>query len=322
VPLVAKGNSKRVVYAALVGNALIAATKFAAAAMTGSSAMLSEAVHSLVDTGNQVLLLLGMRRAAQPPTGRHPFGFGRELYFYGFVVAVLIFGLGAGWSLYEGVAHLTAPRKTVDPVVNYMVLGLSLAFESASFAVGIREFRRAKGERRWLEALRQSKDPAMFVALVEDSAAIIGLFIAFAGIAASELLGDPRYDAAASVMIGLVLAVVAIFLAIECKSLLIGESAGREVIERIRRVAARDPRVGRVAEVLTTHFGPDNVLLNLGIEFAPDLSARDVLDAIDDIEAAIRREVPIVRRIYVEATRPSGAAERSAEERRAQRGGR
>jgi cation diffusion facilitator family transporter len=319
---VAEGNSKLVVYAALIGNALIAATKFAAAALTGSSAMLSEAVHSLVDTGNEILLLLGMRRAMRPPTRGHPFGFGRELYFHGFVVAVLIFGLGAGWSVYEGVAHLTAPHETVDPLVNYVVLGLSLAFESASFAIGLREFGRTKGGRSWLEALRHSKDPAMFVALLEDSAAIIGLVVALAGIVAAELLGDPRYDAAASVVIGLVLAGVAIFLAIECKSLLIGESAGGDVIDRIRKVAARHPAVRRVAEVLTTHFGPDNVLLNLGVEFAPDLSASDVLDAIDEIEAAIRREVPIVRRIYVEAARPAIIPESGVEQRHASANGR
>ena len=183
--------SKRVIYAALVGNLLVASTKFVASGLTGSSAMASEAVHSLVDTGNEILLLYGLHRAAKPPDELHPLGHGRELYFWSFIVALLVFTLGAGVSLYQGVRHIIAPAPMSHPIVNYVVLGLALVFEGGSWGVAIKEFRAAKGKRGYLEAARQSKDPTMFMVLFEDTAALIGLMIALAGITASHVLGRP-----------------------------------------------------------------------------------------------------------------------------------
>ncbi len=229
--------SKRVIYAALVGNLLVALTKFVAAGLTGSSAMASEAVHSLVDTGNEVLLLYGLRHAARPPDELHALGHGRELYFWSFVVTILIFALGAGVSLYQGIHHLVAPMPISSPIVNYVVLGLALVLKSGSWGVAIKEFRSTKGKRGYFEAVRQSKDPTMFMVLFEDTAALLGVAIALAGIAASQALDRPDLDRAASIGIGLLLAIVAIFLARESKGLLIGEAASSEVDLRDRASA-------------------------------------------------------------------------------------
>src|SRR3954451_9330809 len=213
-------GSRTVIYAALAGNAAIAATKFAAGWHTGSSAMLSEAVHSTVDTGNQLLLLHGLRRAARPPTPEHPFGHGLQLYFWAFVVAVLIFGLGAGLSILEGIGKVREPHPVENAWVNYLVLGLALAFEGAVWLVALRAFRAEKGPRGWLEAVRASKDPTVFTVLFEDSAAMLGLLVALLGVFLSERLALPVLDGAASVAIGLILAGTAAFLAYECQSLL------------------------------------------------------------------------------------------------------
>src|SRR6266851_10067087 len=204
-----RSSRKLVVYAALLGNLLVALTKFVAAALTGSSAMVSEAIHSLVDTGNEVLLLYGLRRAARPPDQLHPLGYGRELYFWSFIVTILIFALGAGVSMYEGIRHVMAPAPISNPVVNYVVLGLALVVEGASWGVAIKEFRAVKGKRGYFEAVRHSKDPTMFMVLFEDTAAIIGIMIALAGIAASQALRRPVLDGVASIGIGLLLGVVA-----------------------------------------------------------------------------------------------------------------
>jgi len=213
----ARRSSKKVVYAALLGNVLVALTKFAAAGLTGSSAMVSEAIHSLVDTGNEILLLYGLRRAARPPDELHPLGHGRELYFWSFIVTLLIFALGAGVSVYEGISHVIAPVPISNSIVNYVVLGLAFVFEGISWGVAIKEFRSAKGKRGYFEAVRQSKDPTMFMVLFEDTAALIGLMIALAGIATSEALDRSVLDGAASIGIGVLLGVVAMFLAREAK---------------------------------------------------------------------------------------------------------
>src|SRR5437867_10965299 len=222
-------SSKKVVYAALLGNVLVALTKFAAARLTGSSAMVSEAIHSLVDTGNEILLLYGVRRTARPAVELQPLGHGRELYCWSVIVTLLIFALGAGVSVYEGVSHVIAPVPISNSIVNYVVLGLAFVFEGISWGVAIKEFRSAKGKRGYFEAVRQSKDPAMFMVLFEDTAAVIGVLIALAGIGASETLGLPILDGVASIGIGIVLAVVAMFLAREAKGLLIGEPAEMDV---------------------------------------------------------------------------------------------
>jgi len=296
----AEGSTK-VVVAALAGNLAIAVTKFIASALTGSAAMFSEAIHSVVDSGNQVLLLYGIRRSRRPATPEHPFGFGREVYFWSFVVAVLLFGIGAGLSLYDGWVALRNPRPVETPWVNFTVLGIAFLFEGASWLIALREFRRSTRGLRLLSAVHRSKNPSVFVVLFEDSAALVGLVLAAAGLAAGEITGNPVYDAWASLGIGTVLAVVAALLAYESKGLLIGEAADRRVIEGIRRIVGEEPRVKRTIDVLTMHLGPDDVLLNMSAEFQDELTADDVEDTIFALEGRIRGQFPQVRRIFVEA---------------------
>ena len=254
--MAAHGGSKTVIYAALAGNLAIAVTKFAAAFFTGSSAMLSEGVHSLVDTGNGGLLLYGMHRAARPPDRTHPLGHGRELYFWSFIVALLVFALGAGVSFYEGVVHIMAPEPVANPKINYIVLGLSMLFEGSSWYVALKEFRQQKGKQGWLQAVQSSKDPSVYTILFEDSAALLGLIVAFAGILAAELLDMPELDGAASIGIAIILGATAIFLARESKGLLIGEPASPEVQAKVLAIAQQDPAVQRANGVLTVHHGP------------------------------------------------------------------
>jgi len=306
-------GSKTVIYAALAGNSLIAATKFVAAAATGSSAMVSEGIHSLVDTGNQALLLLGLRQARKPPDERFPFGHGKEVYFWSFVVAILIFGLGAGISIYEGVAHLLAPTELRNPLVNYAVLGLALLFEGAAWTVAFREFRKTKGKLGWLRAVQSSKDPTVLVVLFEDSAAMLGLLVALAGIALTQATGDPTYDAAASIGIGLVLAVTAAWLAAETKGLLIGERARPDVVDDIRRICRDLDKVEQVNEVLTMHMGPEYVLATLSLEFADALTITELERTIEDLNQRIRKAHPEVKKVFIEAesvARPGDAPRR------------
>jgi cation diffusion facilitator family transporter len=306
-------GSKTVIYAALAGNSLIAVTKFAAAAITGSSAMVSEGIHSLVDTGNQVLLLFGLRQARKPPDERFPFGHGKEVYFWSFVVAILIFGLGAGISIYEGVAHLLAPTELRNPLVNYVVLGLALVFEGVAWTVAFREFRKTKGKLGWLRAVQSSKDPTVLVVLFEDSAAMLGLLVALAGVGLTQITGDPTYDAAASIGIGLVLAVTAAWLAAETKGLLIGERARPDVVDDIRRICRDLDKVERVNEVLTMHMGPEYVLATLSLEFADALTITELERTIEDLNQRIRRAHPEVKKVFIEAesvARPGDAPRR------------
>lgn len=297
----ARASSKTVIYAALGGNLLVAATKFAAAGYTGSAAMLSEAIHSAVDTGNQLLLLLGMRRAARPASPSHPFGHGLQLYFWTFVVAVLIFGVGAVVSIFEGVSKIRTPHPIESPIVNYVVLGLAVLFEGAVWLVAMRAFRTEKGRRGWLEAVRHSKDPTVFTVLFEDSAALLGLLVALLGIGLSEALALPVLDGVASVVIGLVLAGTAGFLAWECQSLLTGEGVSREVRDSIGRIVASEPGVVRPNEILTMHFGPQDVLVALSLDFEDQRSAGDVEVAVTQIERRIKAAHPEVTRVFVEA---------------------
>ncbi len=240
-------------------------TKFAAAGLTGSSAMVSEAIHSLVDTGNEILLLYGLRRAARPPDELHPLGHGRELYFWSFIVTLLIFALGAGVSVYEGISHVIAPVPISNSIVNYVVLGLAFVFEGISWGVAIKEFRSAKGKRGYFEAVRQSKDPTMFMVLFEDTGALIGLMIALAGIATSEALDRSVLDGAASIGIGVLLGVVAMFLAREAKGLLIGEPAALEVVSSICAIARAHPGVERSNGLFTVHLGPDQIVAAISV---------------------------------------------------------
>jgi len=306
-------GSKTVIAAALAGNCLIAATKFAAAALTGSSAMVSEGIHSLVDTGNQVLLLFGLHQAKKPPDERFPFGHGKEVYFWSFVVAILIFGLGAGISIYEGVSHLLEPATLRNALVNYVVLGLALAFEGAAWTIAYREFRKTQGKLGWLRAVQSSKDPTVLVVLFEDSAAMLGLLIALAGVGLTQLTGDPTYDAAASIGIGVVLAVTAAWLASETKGLLIGERARPDVVEDIRRICRDLDKVVRVNEVLTMHMGPEYVLATLSLEFADALTITELERTIEDLNQRIRKAHPDVKKVFIEAesvAKPGDAARR------------
>jgi cation diffusion facilitator family transporter len=297
----ASSESKTVIYAALVGNALIAVSKLFAASLTGSSAMLSEGIHSIVDTGNQGLLLLGLKRASRPADDRFPFGHGKEVYFWSFVVAILIFAVGAGISLYEGIEHLRHPTPSGDPTVNYIVLGLAFLFEGAAWFMALRAFRKLKGRWGYLAAVRRSKDPSVFVVLFEDSAALLGILLAFAGVWLSQVTGEPRFDGAASVLIGLLLGGTAVFLAVETHGLLIGEAAEPEVRALIHRLTSARPEVVRVNELLTLHMGPDYILVNLSVDFEDSLPAGTVEKVVSELDAAIRAEQPRVKRIFVEA---------------------
>ncbi len=297
----ASHHSKRVIYAALIGNGLIAATKFAAAAMTGSSAMLSEAIHSVVDTGNQVLLLHGIRRASRPADQEHPFGYGMELYFWTFVVAVLIFGLGAGVSLYEGIQKILHPHPLDDAYVNYIVLGIAMVFEAFAWIVAYRAFNKSRGKLGFIAAIRRSKDPTVFTVLFEDSAAMLGLIVAFVGILLGDLLDLPVLDGVASVIIGVILALTATLLAIESKGLLIGESADREVVKGIRDMADARASVLRVNELLTMHLGPNDILVTLSVDFDDGLPSEMVERAIADLEIEIKKQYPEVTRVFIEA---------------------
>ena len=294
-------SSKKVIYAALLGNLCVAVTKFIAAFVTGSAAMLSEGIHSTVDTGNQILLLYGIHRSKRPPDEQFPFGYGKEVYFWSFVVALLVFALGAGVSVYEGVHRLLHPHLLESPVINYVVLAFSFLFEGASWIFALREFSRVKGRRGYLEAVRVGKNPSIFMVLFEDSAATLGLLIAFLGVLLGQITGDSRYDGLASIMIGLILGGTAVWLAAETKSLLIGESALPEVIRDIRELAARFPEIEHVNEVLTMHMGPEYILVNISVDFKDTIQAGRVEQVIQELDHLIKERHPLVKRVFVEA---------------------
>ena len=296
-------SSKVVVYAALAGNLLVTATKFAAAAITGSSAMLSEGVHSVVDCGNQLLMLLGLRRAARPASETHPFGHGLQLYFWTFVVAVLVFGVGAGVSILEGINKIRAPEPIEHALANYLVIAFALLFEGSTWAVAVREFRKTKGQRGWLDAVRFSKDPTVFTVLFEDSAALLGLLAALVGISLSQAFGWLMADGIASIVIGLILAGTASFLAWECQSLLTGEAASPEVRSGIHSIITAERNVVSISEVLTMHFGPSDVLAAISLEFEKDRPAAAIEATVSGIERRIKAAHPEVTRVFIEAQR-------------------
>lgn len=290
--MAAHSGSKKAIHAALAGNLLIAVTKFVAAAVTGSSAMLSEGVHSLVDTTNEILLLHGIRRSGLPPDTVHPLGHGRELYFWSFIVALLVFALGAGISFYEGVVHILDPQPIRNVAVTYAVLALSLLFEGVSWWFAFSEFRRRKGRLGYVEAIRRSKDPTVFTVLLEDSAALLGILIAALGIFAAERTGAPELDGAASIGIGLVLAATATFLARESKGLLIGEPAAPKLDGAILAAAAEDPTVRRADGVLTVHLAPDQVVAALSLEFEDAATAPEIAACMERLDARLKAEHP------------------------------
>jgi cation diffusion facilitator family transporter len=282
-------STKRVVYAALAGNLAIASIKFVAATMTGSSAMLSEGVHSLVDTINELLLLYGLRRAEKPPDITHPFGYGRDLYFWSFIVALLVLALGAGVSFYEGVTHLQNPEPMQKGIINYVVLGASYLCELASWRVGLQAFRNAKGKQGYFSAFKASKDPSLFIVLFEDGAAIIGLMIATIGIITAQIFNMPSLDGVGSIGISLVLVTSSMLLARETKQLLIGEAASPFVRESILRIAEADPEVRSANGVFTIQMGPSQVLAALSAKFHDGLTTEQIELCIGRIEAAIKQ---------------------------------
>ena len=294
-------ESRTAIFAAIIGNVAIAVTKLIAAYFTGSSAMLSEGIHSLVDTGNGGLLLHGIRKSRKPADANHPFGHSKELYFWSMVVAILIFALGGGMSVYEGVTHLTHPPHVSDPTWNYVVLGLAFVFESGSSFFAYKAFRKEMGGRRAFETIRASKDPTTFTVLFEDTAALLGLIIAFVGIFLGHQLHNPYLDGVASIVIGVLLACVAGFLAYESKGLLIGEGVDEKTLKSIRSIAREDGSVAEVRKSLTLHFGPQDVLLALDIRFKKQLRAEEIAAAIDRIEREIRAQHPAIQHIFIEA---------------------
>ncbi|KRA65618.1 cation transporter [Caulobacter sp. Root656] len=300
-------SSTTVVYAALAGNLAIAATKFVAFALTGSSAMLTEAIHSSVDTGNQGLLLLGLARARKPPSETHPFGYGMEVYFWAFVVALLIFALGGAFSIYEGVLKIARPEPIERAWINFLVVGLAVLFEGGSFLVAWKEFKAVRKGTPFFRAIRRSKDPSIFAVLLEDGAALAGLAIAALGVAGSAMFGIAWADGAASVAIGLLLVGVAIFLANETRSLLTGESASPRIVEAVRGMLAADPRIDTVAEVLSMHLGPSEILLGVTLDFHDALTAGEIEDAADDFATRIRAIDPRITRVFVRSGRARAA---------------
>ena len=298
----ATASSKFVIYAAIGANLAIAIMKFVAAALTGSSAMVSEGIHSLVDTGNGGLLLFGIHKSKQPADATHPFGYGKELYFWSLIVAVLIFGVGGGISIYEGIAHLLHPRPLEDPFWSYLVLGFAAVFEGFVFVVAFRAFQALKGEDESIwQAIKSSKDPTTFTVLFEDAAAMLGLIFAFVGIFLAHQFENPYLDGVASVCIGLLLAAVAVVLAYESKGLLVGEGTDPQTLEKIRKLAEADPGVKKMLMPLTMHFGPDTVLLTVDIEFHKRLSATEVEEAVDRLDKSIRTQYPNIKHIYIQA---------------------
>jgi len=295
------GSSKKVIYFALVGNAAIAVTKFVAAAFTGSSAMFSEGIHSIVDTGNQILLLYGLKKAQAPADEKYPFGHGKEVYFWSFVVALLIFAVGAGLSIFKGIEHINHPQEITDYFLNYLVLGSAMLIEGFVFFVAIKEFNKSKGDRGYLEAIQKGKDPGLFVVLLEDAAAMTGLMVAVLGIALSQWTGNYVFDGIASVIIGIILAAVAILLAVETKGLLIGESANKQVVDGIRDVLNQTRGVQKVNEVLTMHMGPEYILVNLSVEFSDHIRTDKMELLISQLDREIKTKHKYVKRIFIEA---------------------
>ncbi|MEH6951820.1 cation diffusion facilitator family transporter [Nitrobacter sp. NHB1] len=291
--------SKKVIYAALAGNLLVAVTKFIAALITGSSSMISEGVHSLVDTGNEALLLYGYSRASLRPDAHHPLGYGRELYFWSFIVALLLFALGAGVSFYEGILHVAAPTRIENVSVNYIVLACSFLFEGVSWWIALKSFRASKGSKPYLEAITMSKDPPSFMVLLEDTAALIGIVIAAAGIWAADHFGIPAIDGAASILIGTVLAVIAALLARESKGLLIGERASEAINSSVLSLAESQPGVEGANGVITVHLSPDQIVATLSLEFADALHTPQIEECVTELERRIREKHPQIVSLFV-----------------------
>ena len=299
-------HNNRTLLIAFAANLGIAVSKFVAAAFTGSSAMLTEGIHSVVDSSNQLLLIWGRRQSRKAPDARHPFGYGRELYFWSFVVAVLVFALGAGVSIYEGVIHIMEPEEAVSPLIAYLVLLVAFMLEGGSTLAAFREFREAKGALGWFEAIRHSKDPPAFIVLLENGAAMAGILVAAVGVALSQATGNPFFDGAASVAIGLILGATALVLAIESKALLIGEAADPALVDSIRAAAGRQAGVVGVGHILTVHSSPDQITVVMSADFDDSIRAGEVERVIAAIEAEVEAHWPHVKRLYIRPQQGAG----------------
>jgi len=293
-------GSRRAIVAAFLANLGIAAAKFAAFLITGAASMLAEAVHSLADTGNQGLLILGTARARRGATREHPFGYGRERYFWAFVVAMVLFVLGSIFAIYEGIEKLRHPHELASPAIAIGVLAVAIALESWSFRTAIVAAQPLRGSKSWWSFIRRSKSPELPVVLLEDFGALLGLVFALIGVSLAAILGEPRFDAIGSIAIGGLLGVIAVVLSIEMKSLLIGESADDEIRQAIRRTIETAPAVRKLIHMRTLHLGPDELLVAVKVDFAADLDLPGLAAAIDELESAIRNQTPIARVIYVE----------------------
>lgn len=294
-------SSNKVVLTALLGNSLIAATKFLAAFYTGSSAMFSEAVHSVVDSSNQLILLYGIKRSKNKADAKHPFGYGKEIYFWSFIVSILILSLGSGVLFYEGLHKLSSTKVNTNQIINYIVLCLAIIFEGYVCLVAVKEFRKTKGSSGWIESIRKSKDPALFLILIEDIAALLGLFVALVSIALGDYFGLPIFDAIGSLVISLILALTAGFLGYECKGLLIGEGASKDIVSGINEILKEENGIKHVNDLLTMHFGPQDILLNTSLDFEDDMSSLEVEKTIARLENKIKNKFTNVKRIYIEA---------------------
>lgn len=304
------GESPIAVYGALAANLLIAVAKFAAALFTGSSSMLSEAFHSVVDTGNEGLLLLGLSRSRKKPDAKHPFGYGKELYFWSLIVAMLLFAIGGGLSVYEGIIHAMNPEPIEEPMWNYAVLGIAFLAEGASWIIALRAMLKTSKEgESALQTFRRSKDPSVFTVVAEDTAALLGIIAAALGVYLSVTFDAPVFDGIASIVIGVILIAVACLLVSETRSLIMGESADSEVTRSVRNIALEEPAISEVSSLLTMHFGPKQVLLNMEARFRTDLSAADIFETVERVQARIQEAHPEVRRIFfeIEAMRRPGA---------------
>ena len=293
-------KTKLVIYIAIAGNLAIAVMKFLAAALTGSSAMLSEGIHSMVDTGNQLLLLLGVNRSHQPADSEHPYGYGKELYFWSLIVAMVLFGVGGGMAIYEGISHIMHPRPLEEPFWAYVILGISMVLEGISWSFALRALLAEKGNHSLWQTLRRSYDPSVLTVLLEDTAALIGLAAAFIGVYLAHHFNNSYFDGAASIVIGITLCVVSIVLIRESKGLLVGEAATPEVVASITALVLNEPTVIAVNQVLTLVFGPEEVLLNIEAQFVPSLSMIELAEAISRLERAIQQKHPRIRRIFIQ----------------------
>ncbi len=294
-------SSNKAIYGAIIANIAIAICKFVAAFFTGSSAMFSEGIHSLVDTGNGFLLLVGVRRSKKPADDIHPFGYGKEVFFWSFVVALLIFAIGGGFSIREGIKHLQHPQSLSNLGWNYLVLTLAMLFEGAALRVALGEFNKSRGSKPFFKALKDSKDSATVAVVIEDSAALIGLLIAFSSVLLGQLTGWVYFDGLGSVLIGLLLVTVSLFFAMECKALLIGEGLLPVDVDKITTILEADKHVLSFRRPLSLYFGPNQVLINLDVNFADELTPDGIEEAIDRIETKIKTALPVVNRIYIEA---------------------